>query len=323
MGKASRKLAIFGLKLSVTCGCFWYVLRRVELQEIFREAASLDYWWFVAAVLTMAAQIPLAALRWSWITDALEPQRPPVQLRAMIAISMIANFLSQALPNLMGDAMRVWMLSRIRTGWRLGVIGVVIDRGVGIGALLSIGFVTLLHPSPFTQFAGYRRALLLIFGALLLSAVAGLVCARLLVPLLAHYRATRWISEFFLASRHVLIESSDAIFIIAVAFIIHLLSIAAIWELGQVFAMPLGVEAAAVLFTLMIAAAIVPVSVSGWGLREIMVTAYLTAHGMPAQRALLFSISFGLTLIIASTPGAIVMMFFSPGSVRHSSSTTQ
>jgi len=322
MGKASRKLVIFGLKLIITCGCFWYVLRQVAFQEIFRETVSLNYWWFAAAVVTMATQIPLVALRWTWITNALEPQQRPVPLRAMIAISFIANFLSQALPNLMGDAMRVWMLSRLGSGWRVGLVGVVIDRGVGIGALLAIGFVTLLHSSTFTQFAGYRWVLLLAFGALLLSAVTGLAGARLLMPLLTHYRATRWMSEFILASRRVLIESPAAILVVTMALIIHLLSIVAIWELGQAFVMSLGVEAAAVLFTLMVAAAIVPVSVSGWGLREMMVTAFLTAHGMPAQRALLFSISFGLILILASTPGAVVMMFYSPGNAQPTRPTT-
>jgi glycosyltransferase 2 family protein len=322
MGKASRKLFIFGFKLAITCGCFWYLLRQVNVGELFHEAAHLDYRWFAAAVITMVVQIFLVALRWSWITNALEPQRPRVPLGAIIAISMIANFIVQIIPNVVGDAYRIWMLSKVRNGWRKGLVGVVIDRGVGIGALLAIGFVTLLNTSTFTAFAGFRQLLLLLFGALLFAAAGGLVCARLFTPILARYRATKWMSEFILASRDVLLESPAAISIIAVAFVVHFLSIAGIWELGKAFAMPFGGVQAAVLFTLMVAAAIVPVSVSGWGLREMMVTAFLTAHGMPAQRALLFSISFGLTLVLASTPGAIIMMLYSPGNARRTSSST-
>jgi hypothetical protein len=42
------------------------------------------------------------------------------------------------------------------------------------------------------------------------------------------------------------------------------------------------------------------------------VTAFLNAQGIPSQAALLFSVCFGLVLIVASLPGAVVLLFFSP-----------
>ena len=319
IARAGGKLAIFGVKLAITCGCFWYLFRQVNAEEILRETANLDYRWFIAAAITVTAQMPLVALRWSWITNALEPQRPPVPIGAILAITMIANFVAQILPNVVGDAVRVWMLSKIRTGWSKGLIGVVIDRGTGVGVLLVIGFVTLLSASEFTAFAGFRKILLLVFGALLLAASIGLICARFFAPILTRYRITSWVGELILASRLVLMESPAAISIVAVTFIVHFLSIAAIWELGKSFGMSLSVLEAAVLFTLMLAAAVVPISVSGWGLREVMVTAFLTAHGMAAQRAFAFSISFGLALVTASLPGAVAMMLYSPGNASRRS----
>lgn len=322
IGKTSRRFLFFAIKLSITCACFWYLLRQVNLRGLLRGAEDLDYRWFMAAAITLFVQVPLVASRWSLIANALEPRRPPVPLGAMVAISMISNFFIQVLPNVMGDAIRVWMLSKIRTGWRSSLIGVIIDRGVGVGALLAIGFVTLLFPSPFTAFDGFRKVLLLLFGALLLIAANGVVWARFVTPILTRYRATQWIGEIIMASRSVLIGSPAAISVIALAFAIHFLSITAIWELGKAFAMPLSGVEAATLFTLMVAAALVPISVSGWGVREMMVAALLTAHGMPTQRALLFSISFGLALVAAATPGAIVMVFYSPKSLRQTSSAT-
>ena len=131
-------------------------------------------------------------------------------------------------------------------------------------------------------------------------------------PMLAQYRLTKWIGEFALASRQVLIKSPAAVSIVALAVLVHLLTIADIWSLGMAFSMPLGAVDTAVLFTLMMAIGLIPISVSGWGLRELAVTAFLNAHGIPSQRALLFSICFGLTLLAAALPGAIVMMFYSP-----------
>jgi glycosyltransferase 2 family protein len=76
--------------------------------------------------------------------------------------------------------------------------------------------------------------------------------------------------------------------------------------------MSLNLIEAAALLTLMVATAIIPISVSGWGLRELALTAFLNAHGMPPQRAPLFSICYGLTLVAAALPGAVVIMVYSP-----------
>jgi glycosyltransferase 2 family protein len=311
-----RKVLVFGVKLAITCACFWYLFRQVNVGDLLREAQNLQIRWFLLAVAVIVLQIPLVGLRWARITAALEPTRSPPPLGAMIAITLITNFLSQILPNVMSDAVRVWMLTRIRSGWRMGLAGIVIDRGMGIAALLAIGFVTLLNASAFTALGGYRQIALSIFGALLLSGIGGLICAPLYAPLLARWRATRWIGELGLLSRQVLIESPAAVSITSIALVVHVLSIVSIWSIGQAFSMSLGVVGAAALFTLMVAVAIIPVSVSGWGLREVAVTAFLHAHGMPAQRALLFSICFGLTLLVAALPGAVVLMFYSPAGSR-------
>lgn len=70
------------------------------------------------------------------------------------------------------------------------------------------------------------------------------------------------------------------------------------------------------LFTLILGIALIPVTVNGWGLRELAVTAFLNAHGVPSQRALLLSICFGMTLVAAALPGAFVLPFYSFRKVR-------
>ncbi|HEX5324838.1 MAG TPA: lysylphosphatidylglycerol synthase transmembrane domain-containing protein, partial [Capsulimonadaceae bacterium] len=278
-GNVIRKVLVLGAKVAMTCACFWYLFRQINIDDLLREAGDLKARWFVLAIILVMLQIPLVGLRWAKITAALEPMRPRPPLGAMVAITFIANFFNQILPNVMSDALRIWMLTQIRSGWRTGLAGVMIDRGVGIGVLLAIGFVTLLNASAFTTLGGYRHTALAIFGALLLCGTAALVCAPLYAPMLAPWRATKWIGELGLVSRQVLIQSPAAISIVGIAFVVHFLGIVCIWSVGQAFSMSLGVVGAAALFTLMVAIAIIPVSVSGWGLREVAVTAFLNAHG--------------------------------------------
>src|SRR6185437_3818178 len=256
-----RKGLALGGKIAITCACFWYVFRQVKIAELLQEAGNLEMGWVALATIFAAAQVPLVGVRWALITNALEPESAPVPLRAVLSINMIGTFFAQILPNVMSDALRIWLLSKIRGGWQKGLASVAIDRGVGVGILLTLGLVTLASGSAFTALAGYRKAAFVTVAALLMGGIGGLVSAPIYAPLLTRNRFTTWMGEFALASRQVLIQSPAAISIVAIAFVVHFLSIADIWCLGRAFSMPLSVVDAAVLFTLILAIALIPVTV--------------------------------------------------------------
>jgi hypothetical protein len=60
----------------------------------------------------------------------------------------------------------------------------------------------------------------------------------------------------------------------------------------------------------MVGVALVPISISGWGLRELAVVSLLGHHGIAPDKALLFSVCFGLTLAIGSLPGAVAWLLY-------------
>ena len=80
----------------------------------------------------------------------------------------------------------------------------------------------------------------------------------------------------------------------------------------------LPVSDAAVLFTVMIGVALVPISISGWGLRELAVISLLGNHGMRAGKGVIFSVCFGLALAVGSLPGAFAWLFYSFAPSRRS-----
>jgi uncharacterized membrane protein YbhN (UPF0104 family) len=86
---------------------------------------------------------------------------------------------------------------------------------------------------------------------------------------------------------------------------IHALTIAAVWSLGRAQGLPLSLADAAVLFAVMVGVALVPFTVGGWGLRELAMVSLFGNHGLSPERALVFSMYFGLTSILGSLPGAV------------------
>jgi uncharacterized membrane protein YbhN (UPF0104 family) len=302
-----KKAAIVALKAAVTLGCLWYVARQVEFAKIAAVASSLDIGWLGLAELVIMLQIPLVALRWNEILQALAGCRQ--RITAMIAVTAIGQFFAQVLPNVVGDGMRAWLLTRLGGGWRNAVTSVVIDRGVGVGLMIALACGILLLPSALSALAGYRDAVLVMYGAMLMAGLGGLLLVPLLVPLLERWRLTRELGAFAAAARRVLIGPRSPA-ILAVACLVHALTIFVIWSLGRAQGLALPVSDAAVLFTVMVGISIIPISVGGWGLRELAVVSVLSDHGVAPERALLFSVCFGLVFIVGSLPGALAWLLY-------------
>jgi glycosyltransferase 2 family protein len=311
-----KHAALFLVKLAVTVACFWYVAREVNLADFKQLFGTFDYGWALIAVLIVMVETPLVALRWRAILNSLASGIEQTPSKPIIAITAIAVFVAQILPNVAADAVRVWLLARSGRSWRHGLPSVVIDRGLGVFTLFVIGFVTLLFPSALTTLAGYRTLALQVFGLVIAGAVAAVLVIPYVAPILERFSLTRLAGQFASATHYVLIRSRARWWILSIGFAVHLLTIVAVWSLGRAHGLVLPVVDAALLFTFMVSISLIPVSIGGWGLRELAVSSLLGAYRVPLEQALFFSVSFGLVLIVAALPGAVVWALFSPTGMR-------
>jgi hypothetical protein len=261
------------------------------------------------ATLIVVLEIPLSGLRWRNVVDALAASDARMTRTVMITITAIGVFFAQVLPSVAGGGVRAWMLARISRDWRTAVMSVVIDRGIGVGLVVALGFAILLLPSGLTALGEYRSVVLVSYGGLLLAGGFGLLLAPRIAPFLARWRYSRWLGALALNTRDVLFGSKGPM-ILSLGCLIHALTIAVVWSIGRAQGLVLLVTDAAVLFTVMIGVALVPISIGGWGLRELAVISLLGNHGIAPGRALLFSVCFGLVLAIGSLPGAVAWLFY-------------
>jgi glycosyltransferase 2 family protein len=309
-GGGIEKIAIFAAKLLVTGACFWYVARQIDVRALLSAIPLLDFRWAALAVVVAMSEIPLVALRWLSILDALAARTRRMTDAAMIAITAIGVFFVQVLPSAVGEGVRAWLLVRLGCGWRPAVTSVLIDRAVGVGLLVALGFVALLFPSGLTALGGYRDVVLIVYAALLLAGVVGLLLVPKVVPLLERWRYSRWAATLAADARRVLLGPKSPA-IIAAGSLIHVLTIVVVWSLGRAQGLTLPLPDAAVLFTVMVGVTLVPISISGWGLRELAVVSLLGNFGVAPEKALLFSVCFGLTLAVSSLPGALCWLLYS------------
>jgi uncharacterized membrane protein YbhN (UPF0104 family) len=304
-----QKAAIVAAKLLVTGGCFWYVSQQIEWSQVFSVIPLLDWRWAALAVLMAMLQIPLLGLRWRSIVAGLAPRDERMTRADMIAATAVGVFFTQVLPSLAGDGVRAWLLVRLGSNWRMAVTSVVIDRGVGIALLVVLGFIVLLLPSGFTALGGYRDLVLVVYGALILAGMLGLLLAPKIVPLLARWRYSRWVATLAVDVHRVLFGSKGPA-ILSIGCLVHAITVVIVWSVGRAQGLVLPLADAAVLFTIMIGVVIVPISIGGWGLRELAVISLLAGYGVAPERALLFSVCFGLALAVGSLPGAVVWLLY-------------
>ncbi len=308
--RAIAKAALFAAKVIVTALCFWYLSRRIDVAQLLQVLPVFDVRWGVVAVLVAMLQIPLLGLRWCEILDALALRNARLTRTAVIGITAIGAFFTQVLPNIAGEGMRVWLAARLGCDWRNGVLSVLIDRGVGVGLMVAFAFGILLVPSALTALAGYRDLVLGVYGASLLAGALGLMLTPVIAPVLERWRYSHWLGTLATAARRVLF-GPRGLPILGIGCAVHALTIVIIWLLGQAQGLTLPMLDSAALFVVMVGIALIPVSVGGWGLRELAVVALLGDHGVAPERALLFSVCFGLVFVIAALPGALVWMLYS------------
>jgi uncharacterized membrane protein YbhN (UPF0104 family) len=313
----AEKTAIVAAKLLVTGACFWYVSRQIDLSQVLSTIPLLDFRWAALAILVVVLEIPLAGLRWYNIVDSLGARDQEMTPAAMIAATAVGLFFAQVLPSVAGEGVRAWLLVRLGSNWRNAVTSAVIDRGVGVGLLIVLGFVVLLLPSGLTALGGYRDVVLFVYGTLIFVGALGLSLAPKIVPPLVRWRYSRWFATLA-ADVHRVILGSKGPVILSIGCLIHALTIVIVWSVGRAQGLALPLPDAAVLFTVMIGVLLVPISIGGWGLRELAVVSLLATHGIAPERALLFSVCFGLALAVGSLPGALVWLLYPFASARRS-----
>jgi glycosyltransferase 2 family protein len=315
--RRTPKVAIIAAKLLVTGVCFWYLSWQIDLSQVFSSIPLLELRWAALATLMVMLQIPLVAMRWREILHVLAAIDQRVTNTAIIAITAIGVFFAQVLPSVMGDGIRAWLLVRLGCDWRSAVTSVVIDRGVGAGLLIALGFVILLLPSSLSALGGYRDLVLMIYGALLLAGAVALLLLPRLIPLLNRVPYLRWMARLAANARRVVLGPKSFV-ILGLGCLVHALTILVIWSLGRAQGLVLPIPDAAVLFVVVVGVALVPVSINGWGLRELAVVALLSRHGVAPAQALVFSVCFGLVLAVGSLPGALAWLVYSVAPAKRS-----
>jgi len=299
-----KRLAAAFLKIGVSIFLLWFALRGVDASRVGADIAHAQVALLAAALLVLALQPLLGALRWHIVMRALGA---PIAPRQSLRLTYAGTFLNQVLPGgAGGDAARMWLAFREGHRVQHALNGVALDRMVGFVALLVAATLCVgaLDDSP------RLRALGLSLMTLAAAALAGLALVMLLDRLPAGLRRFRAVSALGLVAQ----DARRLLLAPRTAALLGLLSALAIANLCaslalflQAFHMPLAPRVLALAAPVVILASSLPVSVGGWGTREAAMVLMTGALAAPSAPGIAASVAFGLASLLVSLPGVFFL----------------
>jgi uncharacterized membrane protein YbhN (UPF0104 family) len=302
---AIRGFLITILRLFVTAGLLWALATRLDLaraEEIIRHA-SLPL--LAAALAALFATVLANAARWRIILVAAGPAP---QTRNLLKLVFIGLFFNQVLPTgIGGDAVRAWRCRRLGVGLGAAVRSVLLDRASGYLVTLGIYAVSLPILIRVLPDARERAAIVAVFGAGLcgffLFATADFLPARI----------SRWpilgaLAELSRDGRRLFAHPARCAGVLGLSALTVAFPILAFMLIGRSLGVTLSFGTWLVVVPPVTLVQLLPVSLAGWGIREVGLVIVLGGFGVPAEAALAVSVLMGLSLVVLGLPGGLVWL---------------
>lgn len=303
-GRSQVKHAI-GLLCKVGLSVFliWWVTGSIDFGRLRATVAGLGLTSVMVAAVLMTVQTVIIGWRWHRIVQFLGDSLPPIKAIRWVFVGL---FFSQALPTSVGgDVVRIWNLHRHGSPPEVAFGSVAIERGTGV-VLLGL-LVSGCLPSVWTELGDTAlRGVLFAVGPCLLAGlvllglgykpVAAWLPGRLaalttglgggLLQLGANPRALAEVSSLGIAA---------SLTGILAAYVVGL-----DLDIGLTFSAYVVLVGGAALFS------VLPISLGGWGVREVGMVALFGAVGVAPERALTLSILWGLLPVLISLPAGLL-----------------
>jgi membrane-associated phospholipid phosphatase len=291
------------IKVVISGLIFGFIFRAIDLDGVLETWRGLVPRLLLLGVVFLLLSTVLAAYRWYLVMQPLGfGQDVPFYQRSYFK----GHFFNQGLPtSIGGDAVRVLDVARQGFRKREALLGVAIDRGLGLAGLLLLNLLANLF-NPQLLPAGVMWTL----NALVAGGLLGFV-ALVQLRRVAALKRVRLLGFFYTLSEglgKVLSGWRCSAMQIGLSVTVHLLSLLGIFLIGRSVGVNFDLGTFLVMIPPVILLTLIPVSLAGWGVREGAMIGLFTLIGGDPTAVLSMSILFGLVLIITSIPGLFIYL---------------
>jgi len=298
--------AVFVAKLALSIGLIWYVASKFELQQALTQVRNLTPGWLLLIIALYYVQLSIAALRFR---EFLGVFGIDFSFGRAVDTTLIGYFFSQTFISFVGgDAMRILRAGRYVASLQIPAKAVVLDRASGFASQVVLILLVLPFALPRMPEPAMRLSLLLLVGAAIGGAAAVVLVARL-PGAFRQFKIFGAVADIAGRVLHRISTPRGFAAFFGYSLAINLCNIFLFFTFGTALGINLEFLDCLVLLPPVFFISMLPISVSGWGVREGAAIIALGVAGVAASDALAISVSYGLGLILISLPGGALWLF--------------
>jgi uncharacterized protein (TIRG00374 family) len=293
------------LKIVVSAGILALIVSKTDLAASAERVGNLFQLQGATGIMIIYLQSLIVALRWSYI---LNIRGEAIPVSHLFRINLEGTFFNQALPSTLGgDVIRIQRLVKLGVKATTATSATLLDRVSGLIGL-TVLFLAIV------AFARQKIPLFEIEFAIAPLVTIGLVSLGVIAIALRFAKNTmvakamHFFAELKTLSQSLLTDKKSIIFLVVVSIGVHLCSVAAVYFFGR--ALDSDISFLAIFFTVPIVSVLtmIPISVGGWGIREMIFIFTLSGFGVAAEDSFALSVAYGVCLIVASLVGGILWL---------------
>jgi glycosyltransferase 2 family protein len=301
------------LRIVVAVALTAYILHKAHPGDVLRITTGADWRWILAAIGLVFVDRTLMAYRWTVLLCALTPgSRPP--FNTVLRIFFVSTFVGTFLPSVGGDLYRAYSLSRLSVSGVESAASVLMDRVLGVMAIVIVG-VAALVPAP----AAVRNT-----GMLVTLAAASIGCvvaavavfseraasmAHRLTGRLANSRVRRIGVGMIDSVRRYSHHHRELVNVLGFSVGVQIIRIIQAWCLGRAIGIDAGLGMYFILIPVVLLIMLLPVTISGLGTSQGAFGWLFGSIGVPVAAAVALSILFVTLGVVGNLPGGLLYVF--------------
>ena len=294
------------LKGVVAIALLAVLLRGVDWRDVSDRLAQFSWVTVSIVVLAIAGQFVASAWKW-WCSLRLHDMTLPFGFT--FKVLCIGFFFNNFLPSAIGgDAYRVYRTLPYAPDKFRAISAVVLERAVGLGVMLLMGFICALFLSGSSPVA---RAYLVLSGALFAAGVLGIVALYRgwLKSFTARWSRFGWYQAVQASAHSVFrLRSEWSGFLIASA-LFQLLAAVILYALFEGVGQEFSITRCMLVATASGLASVLPFSINGIGVVEGTIAGTAVALGADYEPALLAAIALRLLVLPANAACGLIYLF--------------
>ena len=309
--RPTKPQLILVARLTISALLLWLLVTKIgsNWSEAIPDPTAHTFAWLAGALVLTLAGVVLSAARWSAVLAALD-LRPP--FRRLLSLYFAGQFMGNVLPSTIGgDALRVSRLSKDTGNGPTVFASVVLERLTG-WVVLPVITLTGLAVNPGLRDLGRASALAFAVaaGTLTLLVVVVFLTGRPGQGIEGKLEQVDGWRLFTAATRFglrkLISEPGQTLRILATGFAYQLILIGSALMAARALNLPSGAGPTALLAFVpaVLTAQVLPISISGLGVREGLFVLFLNPLGIPRSQAIALGLLLYLLNLVVSLFGA-------------------